>query len=133
MAVVGVWGEFALRIYSREVNLALRIDGASLGRGGSQTCSVAVATAAVGTGAGAGAFVAAAAFFTTTFLTAAAFVTNVAKNSGRFVIGRDRPYLERLVKRARLDQGLWASRFIFDIAEIDVESCSTRDLDTREF
>jgi hypothetical protein len=46
---------------------------------------------------------------------------NVATNSARFVIGRDEPYLERLVKRMRLDQYRWTSRFICDTSQIDGE------------
>lgn len=44
---------------------------------------------------------------------------NVAKNSDRFVIGRDQPYLERLVKRTKVDQYRWTSRFEFNHGEID--------------
>jgi hypothetical protein len=46
---------------------------------------------------------------------------NIAKNSDRFIIGRDHPYLERLVKHTRVDQQRWTSRFAFDTAEIDGE------------
>jgi Protein of unknown function (DUF4238) len=46
---------------------------------------------------------------------------NVATNSARFVIGRDQAYLERLVKRIRLDQYRWTSRFVCDTREIDGE------------
>lgn len=44
---------------------------------------------------------------------------NVAKNSDRFIIARDQPYLERLVKRTRVDQYRWTSRFEFNEGEID--------------
>jgi hypothetical protein len=44
---------------------------------------------------------------------------NVALNSDRFIIGRDQPYLERLVKRTGADRSRWTSRFEFDIREID--------------
>jgi hypothetical protein len=44
---------------------------------------------------------------------------NVAKNSDRFIIARDQPYLERLVKRARVDQHRWTSRFEFKTENID--------------
>lgn len=44
---------------------------------------------------------------------------NVAKNSDRFVIARDQPYLERLVKRTRVDRYRWTSRFEFKTGEID--------------
>jgi hypothetical protein len=44
---------------------------------------------------------------------------NVAKNSDRFIIARDQPYLARLVKRTRVDQYRWTSRFEFDAGEID--------------
>ncbi len=46
---------------------------------------------------------------------------NVAKNSDRFIIGRDQPYLERLVKRTRVDRQRWTSRFVTDTAEVDGE------------
>ncbi len=39
---------------------------------------------------------------------------NVAQNSDRFIIARDQPYLERLVKRTRVDQYRWTSRFEFN-------------------
>jgi hypothetical protein len=44
---------------------------------------------------------------------------NVAKNSDRFIIARDQPYLERLVKRTRLGQYRWTSRFEFEAGEVD--------------
>jgi hypothetical protein len=44
---------------------------------------------------------------------------NIAKNSDRFIIGRDQIYLERLVKRTRVGQFRWTSRFEFNIGEID--------------
>ena len=43
---------------------------------------------------------------------------NVAKNSDRFIIARDQPYLERLVKHTKVDQYRWTSRFEFR-GEID--------------
>jgi hypothetical protein len=46
---------------------------------------------------------------------------NVATNSARFVIGREQAYLEQLVKRMRLDQYRWTSRFICDTSQIDGE------------
>ena len=46
---------------------------------------------------------------------------NVALNSNRFVIGRDQSYLERLVKRTRIDQSQGASRFAFAEEEVDAE------------
>lgn len=44
---------------------------------------------------------------------------NVAMNSERFIIARDQPYLERLVKRTHVDQCRWTSRFEFNTAKID--------------
>ena len=44
---------------------------------------------------------------------------NVAMNSDRFVIGRDQPYLERLVKRTNVGKCRPTSRFVFDTEEID--------------
>lgn len=44
---------------------------------------------------------------------------NVAQNSDRFIIGRNQAYLERLVKRTRVDQYRWISRFEFKEVEID--------------
>jgi hypothetical protein len=44
---------------------------------------------------------------------------NVAQNSDRFIIARNQPYLERLVKRTRVDQYRWTSRFEFRESEID--------------
>jgi hypothetical protein len=44
---------------------------------------------------------------------------NVAKNSDRFVIAPDQRYLERLVKRTRIDHYRWTSRFEFNHGEID--------------
>jgi hypothetical protein len=46
---------------------------------------------------------------------------NVATNSMRLVIGRDQPYLERLVKDLRLNEYRWTSRFICDTSQIDGE------------
>ena len=43
------------------------------------------------------------------------------KNSDRFIIGRDQPYLERLQKRTRVDRQRWTSRFVTDTAEVDGE------------
>jgi hypothetical protein len=44
---------------------------------------------------------------------------NVARNSDRFIIARDQPYLESLVKRTRVDQHRWNSRFEFETGEVD--------------
>ncbi len=47
---------------------------------------------------------------------------NVAQNSDRFIVARDQPYLERLVKRTRVDNYRWTSRFDLQDVEIDGES-----------
>jgi hypothetical protein len=39
---------------------------------------------------------------------------NVAMNSDRFVIARDRPFLEKVVARTRIDQYVWRSRYAFN-------------------
>jgi len=46
---------------------------------------------------------------------------NTAINSMRFVIARDMAYLQRLVKRTRLDEHRWTSRFICDTSQADGE------------
>jgi hypothetical protein len=43
---------------------------------------------------------------------------NVAKNSDRFIIARDMPYLERLVKRTRVDQYRWNTRLHIQEGEL---------------
>ncbi len=48
--------------------------------------------------------------------------SNVAQNSDRFIIGRNQPYLERLVKRTRVDQYRWTARFEFNEMDLDGET-----------
>lgn len=43
---------------------------------------------------------------------------NVAMNSDRFIIARNQPYLERLVKRTRVGHYRWTSRFEFSTGEM---------------
>jgi hypothetical protein len=44
---------------------------------------------------------------------------NVALNSDRFIIARDQPYLDRLVKRTNVGETRWTSRFEFEIEDVD--------------